>query len=131
MVEQIVEPEPVDWDRYWDTVRIEAGIAGAGVNWSGHEIDSHREYKALFPRLQSKKGKDNALSTSQNVDLGAMLQNGKVLDTHSAQTEFGLLDSKWPFIYPYKWYMTLQWHIEIPKFNINSLFKNSKFKIFI
>ena len=39
---------------------------------------------ALFPRLQSKKGKDNALSTNQNLDLGARLQNGKVLGTHSA-----------------------------------------------
>ena len=65
-------------------MRIEAGIAGAGVNWSGHEIDSHREYKALFPRLQSKKGKDNALSMNQNLDSRAMLPNGKVLDTHSA-----------------------------------------------
>ena len=41
-------------------------------------------YKALFPRLQSKKGKDNALSTNQNLDSGARLQNGKVLGTHSA-----------------------------------------------
>ena len=39
---------------------------------------------ALFPRLQSKKGKDNTLSTNQNLDSGARLQNGKVLDTHFA-----------------------------------------------
>ena len=54
-----------------------------------------KDYKALFPRLQSKR-KDKALSTNQNLDSGARLQNGKVLGTHSAKTEFGLLDSKWP-----------------------------------
>ena len=32
---------------------------------------------ALFPRLQSKKGKDNTLSTSQNLDPGAWLQKNK------------------------------------------------------
>ena len=86
---------------------------------------------ALFPRLQSKKGKDNTLSTSQNLDPGAWLQNGKVLGTHSIQMEFALLDFKWPFIYPFKWCMTLQWRIEIPKFKINSFFKNSKQKLLI
>ena len=53
---------------------------------------------ALFPRLQSKKGKlqdfvsrlqskkekDNALSTNQNLDSRARLQNRKMLGTHSA-----------------------------------------------
>ena len=51
-------------------------------------------YKALFPRLQSKKEKITHYPTNQNLDSGAMLQNGKVLGTHSAQTESSLLDSK-------------------------------------
>ena len=51
-------------------------------------------YKALFPRLQSKKEKITHYPTNQNLDLGARLQNGKVLGTHSAQTESSLLDSK-------------------------------------
>ena len=50
-------------------------------------------YKVLFPRLQSKR-KDKALSTNKNLDSGSRLWNGKVLDTHSAQIESGLLDSK-------------------------------------
>ena len=89
-----------------------------------------KDYKALFPRLQYKR-KDRALSTNQNLDSGAKLRNGKVLGTHSTQTESSLLNSKWPFIYPFKWYLTLQWHIKISKFNIISLFKNSKSAIFI
>ena len=69
--------------------------------------------------------------TNQNLDLGARLQTGKVLGTYFARTESSLLDSKWPFIYPFKRCMTLQWRIEIPKFKINSFFKDSKFAIFI
>ena len=88
-------------------------------------------YKALFPRLQSKKEKITHYPTNQNLDSGARLQNGKMLGTHSAQTESSLLDSKWPFIFPFKWCMTLQWHIEILKFKINSFFKASKSAIFI
>ena len=68
---------------------------------------------------------------NQNQDSGARLQNGKMLGTYSAQMKSGLLDSKWPFIYPLKWCMTLQLRIEIPKFKINSLFKDSKSAIFI
>ena len=48
----------------------------------------------FVPRLQSKKEKDNALSTSQNLDSRARLQNRKMLGIHSAQTESSLLDSK-------------------------------------
>ena len=68
---------------------------------------------------------------NQNLDSRARLQNRKVLDTHSTQMKSSLLDSKWPFIYPLKWCMTLQLRIEIPKFKINSLFKDSKSAIFI
>ena len=52
-----------------------------------------KNYKALFPKLQSKKKKkkkDNTLSTNQNLDSGTRLQNRKVLDTNFS----GLLDSK-------------------------------------
>ena len=47
----------------------------------------------MFPRLQYKR-KDKALSTNQNLDSGAKLRNGKVLGTHSTQTESSLLNSK-------------------------------------
>ena len=60
-----------------------------------------RKLQTLFHRLQSKR-KDKELFKNHNLDLGARLQNGKVLGTHSAQTKSGLLDSKLPFIYPFK-----------------------------
>ena len=41
-------------------------------------------YKALFPRLQSKKEKITHYPTNQNLDSGARLQNGKMLGTHFA-----------------------------------------------
>ena len=41
-------------------------------------LQSKKEnYKALFPRLQSKR-KDKALFTNKNLDSGARLQNEKV-----------------------------------------------------
>ena len=49
-------------------------------------------YKALFPKFQSKR-KDKALSTNQNLDLGARLWNKKMLGAHPIQTESGLLNS--------------------------------------
>ena len=49
--------------------------------------------QTFFPRLQSKR-KDKALSTNQNLDSGSRLWNEKVLGTHSAQMESGLLDSR-------------------------------------
>ena len=59
------------------------------------KLQSKKEnYKGLLPRLQSKNEKDNALSMNQNLDSGARLQNRKVLDTHSTQTKSSLLDSK-------------------------------------
>ena len=85
-------------------------------------------YKAMFPRLQSKKGKlqdfisrlqskkekDNAFSTNQNLDSRARLSNGKMLGTHTAQTKSGLLDSKWPFIYAFEWCIIMTyWNSQI------------------
>jgi len=51
-------------------------------------------YKALFPRLQSKKEQIVQYPMNQYLDLGARLQNGKVLGTHSAKIKSGLLNSK-------------------------------------
>ena len=46
-----------------------------------------KDYKALFPSFQFKKGKEKErimhYPMNQNLDSGARLQNRKVLGTHS------------------------------------------------
>jgi len=46
----------------------------------------------LSYKLQKKKN-NNASTYPKTLNLKARLRNGKVLDTHSAQTKSGLLDS--------------------------------------
>ena len=59
-----------------------------------------KDYKALFPRLQSKKKnkkKEKKIMhypTKQYLDSEVRLQNREVLGTHFAQTELALLDLK-------------------------------------
>ena len=53
-----------------------------------------KEYKTFVPSYNLPKIKNKTLIyLSKNLSLEARLQNGNVLDTHSAQTESGLLDS--------------------------------------
>ena len=53
-----------------------------------------KEYKAFVPSYNLPKIKNKTLIyISKNLSSEVRLQNEKVLDTHSAQTESGLLDS--------------------------------------
>ena len=71
-----------------------------------------KEYKTFVPSYNLPKIKNKTLIyLSKNLSLEARLQNGNVLDTHSAQTDSGLLDSNDQYtIFAWcEWYVEHTW----------------------